>query len=667
MRNLISKNTIPACFIFLSEVILSSAVHSFTEHGTAQHSKINSSGSESASTDQQIHLVADFYSSKIWNPGTGHYDFVRLRGLRDEKQSKTSISPPMAPIIQISPGSNLSLKVTNNLPQTADCVSHPEDINKPHCFNGTNLHTHGLWISPSDNSDNVLIDIKPGTSFNYRYEISQDHPSGTFWYHPHRHGATALQVASGMSGPLIVRGDRQPTGTKTGDIDVLLKPIANQGFKEKILHLQQIPYACSENDNNVLFSWKCDPGDLGFVESYQQIDPPKPKTPLLYRHEDGTVNPTWSQSGRYTSVNGNIHPVISTTKVGEIERWRVIHAGNDDTVSIEFRKLRDNSSESQFRVSANSLSNRILSDCDGPRVAHYQMAVDGLTSGSVSEKQVSVLHPGNRTDFLVTLPEAGTWCVVDTASPSGGTIQGSRSDHQLLGFVKVTGDSRMVNVQPKMWIKNELIRAAQSNINQSMRASVVNDLESNMALTAFVPHRSIDASEVTSVAKPLQFQLKPRTSEAPLFMVDGHPYDPNRIDRRLKLGTTEEWELSSDFVSHPFHIHVNPFQIVAVEVNYDGNWIDVSAPDSIDDFQVVDGKLARGGPIDPQYRGTKGQWMDTVFVKNIAKKPGPNSSDFSYRVTIRTRYNKYTGQFVLHCHTLDHEDQGMMQNVVIEP
>jgi FtsP/CotA-like multicopper oxidase with cupredoxin domain len=133
------------------------------------------------------------------------------------------------------------------------------------------------------------------------------------------------------------------------------------------------------------------------------------------------------------------------------------------------------------------------------------------------------------------------------------------------------------------------------------------------------------------------------------------------------LGTTEEWELSADFVSHPFHIHVNPFQIVAVEVNYDGNWIDVSAPDSIDDFQVVDGKLARGGPVDPQYRGIKGQWMDTIFVKNIAKKPGPNSSDFSYRVKIRTRYNKYTGQFVLHCHTLDHEDQGMMQNVVIEP
>lgn len=667
MNKLAFKSISGLCLTVFSGFVILVCAHAADPEHHGHDIKYDHSDHPHHSSDQQIHLVADFYNSKIWNPGTGSYDFVRLRGLREEKQSTSDFSPPMAPLIETSPGSSLSLKVTNNLPMTSDCESHPADMNTPHCFNGTNLHTHGLWVSPSGNSDNVLVDIRPGSSFDYYYDLSPDHPSGTFWYHPHRHGSTALQVSSGMAGPLIVRGDRQPTATKTGDIDVLLKPIANQAFDEKVLLLQQIPYACSGDDSNVLFSWKCDPGDIGFVESYQQIDPPKPKEPLLYRNEDGTINPTWSQSGRYTSVNGNIHPVISTTKIGDIERWRVIHAGNDDTVSIEFRKLRDDSSESQFQASASSLSNRILSDCDGPRVSHYQIAVDGLTRGSVSEKQVSVLHPGNRTDFLVTFPEAGTWCVVDTASPSGGAIQGSRSDHQLLGFVKVTGDSRVGKIQPKSWIKNELIRAAQSNINQSMKASVVNDLESDMPLSAFVPHRSIEASEVTSIAIPLQFQLKPRASEAPLFMIDGRSYDPNRIDRRLKLGTTEEWELSADFVSHPFHIHVNPFQIVAVEVNYEGDWIDVSAPDSIDDFHVVDGKLARGGPVDPQYRGMKGQWMDTIFVKNIAKKPGPNSSDFSYRVKIRTRYNKYTGQFVLHCHTLDHEDQGMMQNVVIEP
>jgi len=35
-------------------------------------------------------------------------------------------------------------------------------------------------------------------------------------------------------------------------------------------------------------------------------------------------------------------------------------------------------------------------------------------------------------------------------------------------------------------------------------------------------------------------------------------------------------------------------------------------------------------------------------------------------VYVRTRYQRYIGEFVLHCHILDHEDQGMMQNVSIE-
>jgi hypothetical protein len=32
---------------------------------------------------------------------------------------------------------------------------------------------------------------------------------------------------------------------------------------------------------------------------------------------------------------------------------------------------------------------------------------------------------------------------------------------------------------------------------------------------------------------------------------------------------------------------------------------------------------------------------------------------------LRTRYQRYIGDFVLHCHILDHEDQAMMQNIRI--
>ena len=66
-------------------------------------------------------------------------------------------------------------------------------------------------MNPAGNGDNVLLSINPGVSFQYEYNNAPDHPAGTFWYHPHRHGSTALQVSSGMAGALIVRGDRPPT------------------------------------------------------------------------------------------------------------------------------------------------------------------------------------------------------------------------------------------------------------------------------------------------------------------------------------------------------------------------------------------------------------------------------------------------------------------------
>ena len=59
---------------------------------------------------------------------------------------------------------------------------------------------------------------------------------------------------------------------------------------------------------------------------------------------------------------------------------------------------------------------------------------------------------------------------------------------------------------------------------------------------------------------------------------------------------------------------------------------------------------------DPQYAGLKGVWKDTLWVKNGGGR---------YTITIRTRYQRYVGDFVLHCHILDHEDQGMMQNIRI--
>ena len=132
------------------------------------------------------------------------------------------------------------------------------------------------------------------------------------------------------------------------------------------------------------------------------------------------------------------------------------------------------------------------------------------------------------------------------------------------------------------------------------------------------------------------------------------PYSADRIDRSLPLGGVQQWELRSYFVSHPFHIHVNPFQIVKI---IDPNGKDVSVPGAVDD--------ADPSGVDPQYPGLQGVWKDTLWIKSLIDTAAglTNPPTGVYKVVVRTRYERYIGQFVLHCHILDHEDQGMMQNI----
>ncbi|MFI5628680.1 multicopper oxidase family protein [Streptomyces sp. NPDC051664] len=104
----------------------------------------------------------------------------------------------MPPTLRIRPGDKLDLAMKNSLDEF------------------TNLHVHGLHVSPSGNSDNVFIHINPGETFHYAYQFPKNLAPGTYWYHSHAHTMSAPQVAGGMSGVLIVDGLQQylPTGLR---------------------------------------------------------------------------------------------------------------------------------------------------------------------------------------------------------------------------------------------------------------------------------------------------------------------------------------------------------------------------------------------------------------------------------------------------------------------
>ena len=89
----------------------------------------------------------------------------------------------------------------------------------------TNLHFHGLHVPPTGTADNSFLEVGPGESITYELPIPADHPSGMFWYHPHRHGTTAHQVSSGLAGVMLIRGefDDQPEIRDTPEFLVILQ------------------------------------------------------------------------------------------------------------------------------------------------------------------------------------------------------------------------------------------------------------------------------------------------------------------------------------------------------------------------------------------------------------------------------------------------------------
>jgi L-ascorbate oxidase len=312
-------------------------------------------------------------------------------------------------------------------------------------------------------------------------------------------------------------------------------------------------------------------------------------------------------------------------------------------------------------LTAAATAKYITDNCVGDPLPYQVIASDGLTMAAARQETVDVLQPGYRSDALVVFPDAGSYCVVNAQVSAPSSVTRSAVSPRLIGFVDVAAvPGTAVGSDIRKYVADKLAGVAKAVIKDpDVLKAVVDDLGNGFRLTDFTPHPDITDDEI----KGHQFltfyidvnspQTKFEVSSAPFDQpFDPKPYDPNRIDRILTLGSADEWQLQSRFVSHPYHIHVNPFQVVKI---LDPNGKDVSAPDAVDDA---------GGAPDPQYPGLKGVWKDTLWVKSLIPQVGyPNGI---YTLVIRTRYERYIGEFVLHCHILDHEDQGMMQNVRID-
>ena len=92
----------------------------------------------------------------------------------------------MPPVLRVQPGDTIRLALAN-----AGGMA-------------TNIHYHGLSVTPLAPGDDVFTTVNPGVTYQYDFPIPPEHSSGLFWYHPHVHPDVNPQIAGGMSGGMII-------------------------------------------------------------------------------------------------------------------------------------------------------------------------------------------------------------------------------------------------------------------------------------------------------------------------------------------------------------------------------------------------------------------------------------------------------------------------------
>jgi FtsP/CotA-like multicopper oxidase with cupredoxin domain len=159
----------------------------------------------------------------------------------------------------------------------------------------------------------------------------------------------------------------------------------------------------------------------------------------------------------------------------------------------------------------------------------------------------------------------------------------------------------------------------------------------------------------------------------------------------MLLDTAEEWKIMNltssggvGNIAHPFHIHVNPFQIFEV---FNPNGADAKKggkcyadPTNPDTWKPCPGASPKNDFIWWDVFAIPPGRQDTLSCTSKDQCPEPvrdqvhcpgNGQSCTIVIPgyfkMRSRFADFTGQYVLHCHILAHEDRGMMQLVEVVP
>ncbi|HEX7243707.1 MAG TPA: multicopper oxidase family protein [Longimicrobiaceae bacterium] len=531
---------------------------------------------------------------------TFRVDTLRLRAYRLAAVDGIAINQAPrfpGPTFRVSPGDSVRIKLVNTLrpdtpptDSTNGCMRYPAARagidTAPDCFHGanfTNLHFHGMHVTPASNGDDVLLEVNPGSSHQYAFRIPQNQSPGTHWYHPHKHGSVALQVVNGMSGALVVEG---------GGLDSLTRV---SRIRERLIALQQV---------------------------------------------DSTMNLVDVNAVKVSLVNGQYRPIIRM-RPGEVQRWRIVNENITATT--------------QFQIGFVDLAGK-----DEPTM--YDIARDGVqyAPGNYDARNpdTSVLMaPGNRLDMFVKAPTAlGRHLLTArvASSPNRRSLLKGTPPPDTLFYVEVVPGTAPATVLPKalpqlprfLWNLKGTLDSTALKRDTAAAVIVFND--------SLFPQR-------TPPGNPARFYLGNAANHFMRFDPES-TYVPATAAGRpvpMVLDSTQTWKVYNygQATNHPFHIHINPFQVLYV-----------SAPNATDPnaalYRQLNTAAQSGSPI----------WLD-VLALPLPVTSGGTVTQPGY-IIVRQEYARFegcpscgspTGWFVMHCHILGHEERGMMQVLEIVP
>lgn len=278
-------------------------------------------------------------------------------------------------------------------------------------------------------------------------------------------------------------------------------------------------------------------------------------------------------------VNGGVAPVFkaTTTKL----RLRFLNGSNARTYNLGFKDNRD------FHI----------------------IAGDGSLLPEPVKMNRAVIAPGERIEIVVDISGNSPADLVTYPYQTAGTGRGRGRGMMGRGMMGMMSDDGR---------RFEVLRIVPGE---------------NLAPSPEIPAKlaSLPRLNPNDAAQTRRFELDMRMGPMMMFggsgfTINGKAMDMNRIDARVKLGTTEIWEIgNASPMMHPFHIHDIQFQI-----------------------------LSRNGRPPAAYeRGLK----DTVQVN-----PGEV-------VRVIAKFEDYADPkrpYMFHCHILEHEDKGMMGQFTVE-